>query len=161
MFSKIIFNSPWYFVVLSILLGATISFWLYFKNKKNSEAPISILRALLVLRFVSVTLIAFLLLNILLKQIKNETQNPLVIVAIDNSSSMTAAADSNFIKHTLQEKLNALKKNAGEKFTFKTVLFGDKTSSTDEAPDFSEKETDMDNLIHDFDNNFSNQNVGA
>ncbi|MBX3163290.1 MAG: hypothetical protein KF900_02325 [Bacteroidetes bacterium] len=161
MFSKIIFNSPWYFVVLSILLGAAISFWLYFKNKKNSEAPISILRALLLLRFVSVTLIAFLLLNILLKQIKNETQNPLVIVAIDNSSSMTAAADSNFIKHALQEKLNTLKKNAGEKFTFKTVLFGNKTNSTDEAPDFSEKETDMDNLIHDLDNNFSNQNVGA
>ena len=147
--------------MLSLAFGSGLALWLYYKNKKNSEAPIAIIRGLLFLRFVSVTLISFLLLNILFKQIKNETQNPLVIVAIDNSSSMITNADSNFTKNELLEKLNALKKNTGEKFAFKTILFGNKTNSTDDAPNFSEKETDMENLIHDLDNNFSNQNVGA
>ena len=40
------------------------------------------------------------------------------------------------------------------------MLFGDKVSA-EKQPDFSEKETDMENLFADVENNFSNQNIGA
>lgn len=161
MFSKIIVNSPWYFFLLSLILGLAVSFLLYFKNKKNTEVPEKIIYFLFVLRFFSVTLISFFLLSIFLKQLKNETQNPIIIVAIDNSSSMVMQKDSSEIKKDFLVKLAALKKNISKNYEVKTILFGNKTNSTNNDPTFTEKETDISNLISEIENNFSNQNIGA
>jgi hypothetical protein len=122
--------------------------------------PKKIKTTLLVLRFFSSVLVTFLLLNIFFKQLKNETQNPIVLLAIDNSSSMTASSDSVFVKKDFLKKLESLKKTIGKNFTVKTILFGNKTK-LNEQPDFSEKETDIENLISDVENNYSNQNIGA
>ncbi len=142
------------------MVGFAFAFILYFKNKKNVDVPKKINTTLLVLRFLSVSVITFLLLNIFLKQVKNDTQNPTILVAIDNSSSITALADSLFVKNEFLKKLEALKKNIGENFTVKTILFGNKTLLA-EQPTFTEKETDIENLISDIENNYSNQNIGA
>jgi len=142
------------------MVGFDFAFILYFKNKKNVDVPKKINSALFVLRFLSVSLITFLLLNIFLKQVKNDTQNPTILVAIDNSSSMTALADSTFVKNEFLKKLESLKKIIGENFTVKTILFGNKTTLA-EQPSFTEKETDIENLISDIENNYSNQNIGA
>jgi hypothetical protein len=160
LFQKIIINSPWYYFLICSLVGFAFAFILYFKNKKNVDVPKKINTSLLILRFFSTALITFLLLNIFLKQIKNETQNPSVLLAIDNSSSITALSDSTFIKNEFLKKLEFLKKNIGENFTVKTILFGSKTELKDQ-PDFKEKETDIENLINDVENNYSNQNIGA
>lgn len=161
MFSKIIVNSPWYYFLLSVLISTAISYWLYFKNKKNREAPLIVLRGLFILRFLSLSFICLLLLNIFFRQLQNETQNPVVLLAIDNSSSITAGADSTFIKTEFLKQLESVKKNIGEKFTLKTIFFGSKSTVASTLPDFSEKETDIENLVIDLDNNYSNQNVGA
>ena len=113
-----------------------------------------------ILRFLSSTLILFFLLNIYFKQRLNETQNPIILLAIDNSSSMTAARDSVFVKKEFLENINRFKKNLAEKFTVRTVLFGDKISG-DQVPDFTEKETDLESLIKDVDNNYAGENTGA
>lgn len=114
-----------------------------------------------VLRFLSVYFIVLLLLNIFLKQVKNETQNPVILLAIDNSRSVTALQDSSAIKNDFVKKLNALKEKVRQDFEVKTILFGSTTKSGENDPDFKEKETDIDNLINDIENNYSNQNVGA
>lgn len=160
MFSKIIVNSPWYYFLICFLVGFAFAFILYFKNKKNLDAPKKINTLLLLLRFFSTAFITFLLLNIFLKQIKNETQNPTVLLAIDNSSSITALSDSSYIKNDFLKKLEGFKKNIGENFSVKTILFGSKTELKNQ-PNFKEKETDIENLISDVENNYSNQNIGA
>ena len=160
MFSKIIVNSPWYYFVICLLLGLGFALLLYFKNKKNIDVPKKISNTLLVIRFLTVSCIAFLLLNIFLKQVNNQTQNPTILVAIDNSSSMVALADSSFVKNEFLKKLNTFNKNISKNFTVKTILFGSKTQVVD-APTFTEKETDIENLISDVENNYSNQNIGA
>ena len=161
MFSKIIVNSPWYFFLLSILLSLVISLALYFKNKKNSEVSKRIIIVMFALRFLSLTIIIIFLLSIFLKQLKNETQNPLIIVAFDNSSSMVAQKDSLFIKNNFQNKIADFKKAISKSHEVKTILFGSTTSSSYNKPTFSEKETDISNLLVDIENNYSNQNVGA
>ncbi len=160
MFSQIIYNSPWYYFVICLLLGFGFTLLLYFKNKKNVDVPKKINNTLLILRFLTVSCIAFLLLNIFLKQVKNQTQNPTILLAIDNSSSMLALADSSFVKNEFLKKLNAFNKTISKTFTVKTILFGSKTQVA-ETPTFSEKETDIENLINDIENNYSNQNIGA
>jgi hypothetical protein len=137
------------------------SLLLYYKNKKNTEVPKKVVYFLFTLRFLSLTIISLFLLSIFLKQLKNETQNPLILVAIDNSSSMVMQKDSLEIKKDLLLKLELFKKNISKKFEIKSLLFGDKTTGTPNDPTFSEKETDISNLISDIENNYSNQNIGA
>ncbi|MBI2721199.1 MAG: hypothetical protein HYX39_03380 [Bacteroidetes bacterium] len=161
MFSKLIFNCPWYYVIICLACGAIFSGFLYFKNKRNTDVSNNILIILTGLRFLSCTLIAFLLLNIFIKQLKNETQTPTILLAIDNSQSIVAAQDSNFIRKEFIKNLDDVKNNINKNYTLKTILFGAQTITGDAKPDFRDKETDIDNLIGEVENNYSNQNVGA
>jgi hypothetical protein len=161
LFSKIIVNSPWYFFLLSLLIGLVASTLLYYKNKKNTEVPKNVIYFLFVLRFFSITLITLFLLSIFLKQVKNETQNPIILFAIDNSSSMVMQKDSLEVKKDLLTKLENLKNSISKNFEVKSILFGDKTISSPKNPNFNDKETDISNLISEIENNFSNQNIGA
>ncbi|MBA3665701.1 MAG: hypothetical protein H0W61_16070 [Bacteroidetes bacterium] len=113
------------------------------------------------LRFASASLIVFLLLNIFLKQLKNETQNPVILLAVDNSRSMLANSDSAFIKQEFLKNIGSVRTALEKKFSVKTVLFGSKTKAAEADPEFNEKETDIDNMISDVENNYSNQNIGA
>jgi hypothetical protein len=161
LFSKIILNSSWYYFLLSILLSAAFSFWLYFKNKKNKEVPPPVLYALFGLRFLSVFIIVLFLLNVFLKRIITEKENPVILIALDNSASLISANDSAYVKDQFLKDLQEFEKNTGEKYLVKTVLFGSTCESSDKMPDFTDKETDFSNLFRTLDNNYSNQNIGA
>ena len=146
---------------MSLLIGLVASTLLYYKNKKNTEVPKNVIYFLFVLRFFSITLITLFLLSIFLKQVKNETQNPIILFAIDNSSSMVMQKDSLEVKKDLLTKLENLKNSISKNFEVKSILFGDKTISSPKNPNFNDKETDISNLISEIENNFSNQNIGA
>jgi len=159
--SKIIANTPWYFFFISLGLSAGIALWLYYKNKKNTEAPERVLVGMGILRFLSFFFVLLFLLNIFFKRLQNTTENPSVLVAIDNSSSIVATGDSTFIKGAFQPALDKLSERLAEKYAVKTLLFGSKAETTDKKPAYSEKETDIENLINEVENNYSNQNIGA
>lgn len=160
MLSKVIVNSPWYYFLLSLLVGFALTFWLYYRNKKNSEVPSKVVRLLFFTRFLMISFISFLLLSILFKRVENETQNPVILLAIDNSTSMVAKDDSLHLKKDFLPALSSFKDQIAEKFSTKTILFGDEVTSEKDA-DFLDKETDMERLFLDVENNYSNQNVGA
>jgi hypothetical protein len=160
-FSKVIIDSPWYYFFLSSLFGFALSFWLYFYNKRHAEASKNKRLGLFLLRFASTFLIVLLLLNILFKHLQNTTQNPIVLLAIDNSSSIAANGDSIELKKSLLKSIKDFKENVGKQFTVKTILFGDKTSANLSEPNFLEKETDVEGLFLDAENNYANQNLGA
>ena len=161
MLSKIIINDEWYWFVLSILTGLGVACLLYYRNKKTSQVPRVALISMFVLRFLSVSVILSFLLNIFFKQRRNETQNPLILLAIDNSASMVSTKDSSFLTNAFQNKINTFKTNLDVKFGVKTIFFGDQVTSDALSPTFSEKETDMASLFKDVENNYSGQNVGA
>ena len=161
LFSKLISTSNWYFFLLSFVFALGIALWLYYKNKKNNEAPKNILYGMFILRLLSVGLILLFLLNIFFKQLQNQTENPIILIALDNSSSMVSSEDSGFVRSEFLKNLNEVTKNLSEKYTVKTLLFGTKTEASEKAPTFTEKETDIENLIDEIENNYSNQNIGA
>jgi hypothetical protein len=161
LFSKIIINSPWYYFLLSLAVGAAVTATLYYRNKKNSEAPRQALFSLSILRFLSTFFIALLLLNILLRRVHTETENPVILFAIDNSTSMIANGDSSYIRHEFMNQFQFMQEAVSEKFTIKTLLFGNHTRLSAGGPTFSEKETDMEDLIKTVDNNYANLNLGA
>lgn len=113
------------------------------------------------LRVLSITSLLFLLLHFLFKQYSNQTQEPLILLAIDNSRSMISGNDSSYLRSSLQGELDELKKELGSDFRFKTILFGGESKNTEEKPKFNEKETDLHQLLKDVENNYSNTNTGA
>ena len=159
--SNLIFSDPWYLLVLCFVVALFLSALLYLRNKKNKEVPGVALKLMCTLRILSITFILFLLLHFFFKQYTNQTQEPLILLAIDNSHSMVAGSDSTYLSSALQKELEAFKKELGSDFRFKTILFGSESKNSEETPSFKEKETDLHQLLLDVENNYSNTNTGA
>lgn len=83
------FSPLW--VIVCLLVGGIYAFLLYHKKGPWNKRTNVILA---VLRFLSVSTICILLLDILLRQVKNTIESPIVVLAIDNSSSIRSNTDS-------------------------------------------------------------------
>lgn len=130
---------------------------LYLKHKKNPEIPKAALYSLASLRFISVLILCLLLLSIFVRRISTKTEQPVILLAIDNSSSMLTLPDSAAALRASVEKLNAA---LSEKYEVKTLLFGNSVR-TAQTPDFSDKETDINQLLKETETNYANQTIGA
>jgi hypothetical protein len=151
---------PFYYVFICLAAGAFYAYLLYRREKKRETFSKGILYTLFTLRFFSVFIISLLLLNFLLKQNLNQTEKPLILLALDNSASIIAGKDSTEIKNNFLKNLDQLNKSLSEKYNVQALLFGNKISQGDQA-DFKDKETDISQLLNEVDNNYSNQNIGA
>lgn len=83
---QLIFDYPWYFLLLCLLAGGICSFALYWRRPVGSKGVTALLAAL---RFVAVSLIAFLLLAPLVKRHTSEQERPIIVVARDASESVS------------------------------------------------------------------------
>ncbi|MCF8423437.1 MAG: hypothetical protein K9H41_03735 [Bacteroidia bacterium] len=157
---QFISNYSWYYTLLCFVAGFVFSAMLYVRDKKNTDRSKILLYSLASLRFISISIIAFLLLDIFIKRVVNETEKPVIILAQDNSSSLIAGKDSLEIKTTYTRALNSLINAVKEKYDIKTYQF-DSESKPSESFDFKGKETDMSKLFSDIENNYANKNIGA
>ena len=155
--------SPW-FVLLCVALGVIFAFALYFRNR-NTDFDKRAAIVMSVLRGVSVTLIAILLLAPMLKLSVRESDKPLLIFAIDNSESMASTQDSTFYRSDFQVKMDKLIHDFGDKYEIKTYLIGEQNKiASDNEPfkaDFTDKATNISSLFEEVDNLYANHNVGA
>ncbi|MBP5400403.1 MAG: hypothetical protein J6Y35_02095 [Bacteroidales bacterium] len=153
-----------WFALLCVLLGAVFSVALYFRNN-NTDFDRKAKIVMSVLRGVSIALIAFLLLAPMLKLNVKETEQPVLIVAIDNSESMVATPDSAFYRADFQEEINNLVQSFSDKYDVKTYLLGESATATNSkeqlAVPFDGKMTNLSSLFTDVENVYANQNVGA
>lgn len=133
---------------------------LYFKEKRSGDISTLFKNTLLALRFLSVSLICILLAGIFLKHIVNHTEDPLVLMAIDNSTSVVSGKDSASSRSNIKLSLEKLKNSLSEKYTVKQIAFGERTRQSDSI-DFKDKETDLFQLLSDVNNNYAGQNIGA
>jgi hypothetical protein len=152
---QIISNYPWYYTLLCLVAGFVFSGALYFRDKKNIDRSKTLLISLAGLRFVSVSLIALLLLDIFIKRLVNETEKPVIILAQDNSSSIVSGKDSTELKTEYSKALVAFVNAIKEKYDVKSYQFDAETKPS-ESFDFKGKETDIS-----IENNYANKNIGA
>ena len=153
-----------WFALLCVLLGAVFSVALYFRNN-NTDFDRKAKIVMSVLRGVSIALIAFLLLAPMLKLNVKETEQPVLIVAIDNSESMVATPDSTFYRTDFQQKINQLVQSFSDKYDVKTYLIGESAAAANGKEQltvpFDGKMTNLSSLFTDVENVYANQNVGA
>jgi hypothetical protein len=150
---------PVWFLLLCMLAGSAYAGLLYFREKGNDFSRLTT-RILAILRGVSVTLIAFLLLSPLLKSTTRYTEKPIVLLALDNSGSIAMGKDSNFYKNEFVNKYQELADELSEKYEVQTYTFGDQVSKNIN-PAFNEKQTNMEGLFNEIRDSYSNRNLAA
>ena len=151
------FQYPTWYFLFCALLGAIFAATLYFRNTTFREQSPQLNKILGVLRFLSGTLIATLLLSPLLKSTVTDIRKPVVVLAQDVSESVGIA-----VKDTPQYKANfeQLATRLGEKYDVKTYSFGEKVREGVEFS-FKDKLTNASDLMKNVYDLYANQNLGA
>lgn len=156
---NIVTEYPAWFIILCILLGAIYSVVLYYKNRSEEFKPLTN-KLLAVFRFLSVTLIAFLLLTPMLRSLFRNYEKPLVIIAHDNSESVIIGGDSVYYTDIYPNQLSEMVEQLEQEYNVRTYSFGDMVS---EGLDFSytAKQTDISAFFDEMLTRYANRNVGA
>ena len=148
-----------WFLPLCLLLGASYAALLYVRADKP-ELPLWVKRIAFAARMLVVSLLAFMLLNPIVKHITKDVEKPIVLVGIDNSSSLEIGKKSAYYKGDFQKELQDLLKNLGKDYTVEPYLLGDSLREGTHA-DFSDKQTNLSAFFEQIESVYANRNVGA
>ena len=151
---------PSWFWLLCVVCGGVYAVGMYFREKKIGSAISAVWwkRVLAGLRFFAVFILAFLLLNPFLKSRSNQTEQPIIILAQDNSSSVAMGiSDTVPYKNLLAD----LQKSLEDKFDVRSYTFGESLKEGIDVMHFQEKSTDLSSALSELNNLYQNLNVGA
>jgi hypothetical protein len=148
--------SGWW-VPACLLLGIVYA-WLLYRQPVNLGKYFRY--GLSVMRAVVVAFIALLLVSPLVKSVKYDAQKPLVLIAQDNSSSINTFKAPGFDAGKMVTDLDKLKEQLGGKYEVQEFNF-DKDIAAGLSGKFNGKRTDIANALHQLNNKFVNQNIGA
>ncbi len=153
---------PIWFILFCLAAGAGYAFLLYGQGHnilfdKNQKLLTWIIAGI---RFFFVSIIAFLLLNPLLKYISSKVEKPILVLAIDNSESIINSSDSAIYRKKLTDFFENFQTQIGDEIKVQPYLFGDKPEVKD-RPDFNAKQTDISSLFAEVNNVYSGSNVGG
>jgi len=150
---------PLLLITACLLLAAAISWFLYRKNPIDIESK-GLNNALMILRFVFVFCILFLILGPIVKTSVKKTEKPIVVIAIDNSSSLISTKDSLKVKNEFPGMISSLEKDLSFDYDVKLYSFG-KSIKINNKFYFDEKQSNPSLVFTEIENKFSNLNLGA
>ncbi len=133
--------------------------FLYFKTPLRDN-PRWLIWLLMVFRFLSVSIIAFLLTSPFIRKTDETVQKPIVIIGIDNSSSIVMTRDSLFSKKSFPAKIKELSELLSTKYEPVIYSFGERVSNGFSGR-YDEKETNISAFLSDISDRYYNRNVGA
>jgi hypothetical protein len=115
---------------------------------------------MLVFRFLSVSLIAFLLLGPLIKQTGKLVEKPIIILGVDNSRSMVLTSDSAFYRSEFPKSIGLLVEELQKKCDVKIYSFGSGLSTGFDAS-FNGVKTDISTFFNEVNTRYSNRNAAG
>jgi len=146
-------------VLLCVLAGVIYAGALYYREHRYEfSAPRRWLMA--VLRGLAVCFIAFFLLSPFFRSTARKVEEPVIIVAQDQSASVAAVQDSLFYIDTYPVLMNRLIEELSSSFDVHTYAFG---KNVREGIDFeyTDKQTDISEVFYQVQLRYLNRNVGA
>jgi hypothetical protein len=148
---------PWWFILLCLLAGVAYALSLYAKNNIFSKGISWILAAL---RFLTGSIICFLLLSPVIKWMHNETLKPKVIILQDNSASQNKAFEKKVNKTQFANALTEQIKLIDQFADVKLLTYG--TALRDSAKvNYNEGGTDLGTALEQISSTYENENLGA
>lgn len=144
----------------SLLLAAGTAFLMYFRSRDAAELSSLQRKILSLLRFTAVFIVSVLLAVPLLKTVRKIVQNPVVIIAVDNSLSIRGIHDQERNNQSVLKLLKAVQEGLSDQFELAGYTFGEGIERSFQ-PDFSEKVSNYGDALNIIHNNHFNQNIGA
>lgn len=157
--SNIILQYPQWFILLCVLVGLIYAFALYYRDRSFGEQSVKMNRVLGPLRFLTVTIICLLLLSPVIKSTITQTEQPIVVLAQDNSESIGLSMSED-VRQKYKADMEALKKTLSEKYNLKTYSFGTEVREGMDLS-YSDKATDIAAFMQEMYDLYSNQNLGT
>ena len=149
-------NSVWLLFCVGFALVCTLL--LYFKSTfKEFKTLFLFLQSF---RFLTLFILAFFLLKPIINKVVLELEEPIVIIAVDNSSSMISSKDSLYYKTEFLSQMNLLKSKLAKDFDLDFFTFGQEITENGNIS-FSEKKTDFSILFQELSDVYSNRNVAG
>ncbi len=156
---QISFDYPIWKLAIVLLAGLIYAAILYYKNTKEPYSQL--LKIILFLfRFTTVSCIALLLLSPFIRQTHKQIEQPTIILAQDNSASISMTADSNYYKNTFRLIIDSLTHSLKDKYTIDTYTFG-KDMVKNQAITYDAQQTNISQVIQTIHYNYINRNIGA
>ena len=154
-----LFDYPSWLILVCVLAGLTYAALLYYRNRQTPFSPL-ITRALALIRFVTVTLLALLLLAPFVERTTQDVEDPIVIFLQDNSSSLLFAEDSLFYYDEYIPQMERFLELMSDKHQPVLYTFGEEFREAGMI-DFSERVTNMSEAFRELEARYSNRNIGA
>ena len=154
-----LFDYPSWLILVCVLTGLIYAALLYFRNRQAPFGPM-VTRVLALIRFVTVTFLALLLLAPFVERVMRDVEDPIVIFLQDNSSSLLFAEDSVFYYGDYIPRLGEFMEVMSEKHQPVLYTFGEEFREDGEI-DFSERVTNMSEPFRELESRYSNRNIGA
>ncbi len=155
-----IFDYPTWFLIFCPILGAVYTLLLYFRDKHLSEISLWWQRGMAALRFLTVSILTFLVLGPMFKSETKTVMKPVIVVAQDNSQSLIIGKDSTYYKEKYLNELNDFINKVSSKYEVKTYTFGNFVNEGLKV-DYSEKVTGFNDLMKEIYTRYVNRNLGA
>ena len=159
---EIILAYPIWFIAFCLLLGAIYAGILYYRaDHFTEEGPYFswIKRGLAFLRFVSASILAFLLLSPFIKSKFVDKVNPIIVFAHDNSESILLNLNSEDSAKYI-ESTNAMLANLSDKYQIDYYAFDEEIREADTL-NFKGKSSNLCHALNQLNGLYFNQNVGA
>ncbi len=163
MISTVISDYAWYWPVICFVVSLAITAVAYYHNKRLSDFGPWKIRILAAIRLMAMFVTGLLLLNIFVRRNVQHTEKPVLAIAFDNSESMLMrgpyTGDS---LAQIRQQVSQMAGNLSDKYNVKLFAFGDKVRPLDESSlDFSDKYTDMSQMLESMQSTLYNTNTGA
>lgn len=155
-----ILTYPVWTIFLVVILAAGLTYILYKNSINKFEVNKLWIFLLAFLRFSALSLIGLLLLNPLLKYVKNEKVNPIILLLEDHSASIKEGMNSkDLLKY--QTKRNKLQENLSQKYTVQSYRFGLEINDTIAENIYTLQGTDIDKSLNQLAQKHIGQHIGA
>ncbi|MEM8909721.1 MAG: hypothetical protein AAGD05_17870, partial [Bacteroidota bacterium] len=153
------FQYPTWYLLFCVGLGLLLTAVLYFRSTSFREQSGVLNWVLGIIRFLTITFIAVLLLSPLLKSIITEVKKPVIVLAQDQSESILANLDETE-KTAYQEAFQQLSSDLAAQYDLKEYAFGNVVR---EGIDFKyeDKVSNLSDFLASMYDLYSNQNLGA
>lgn len=157
--NSIQFQYPTWYLLLCLLLGLAYALFLYFRETKFNESAKWVKPTLAILRTLAVAAIAALLLSPFVKSIKEDQQDPIVIIAQDQSGSIASEMNAESLGQ-YKNDMAALRNSISAKYQVEDIVFGDDIN-TGTLDSFPAQVSNLSKLMRYINDTYADQNVGA
>lgn len=150
---------PIWMLLGALLAGIATAGFLYFRNRKQHYGK-ALTIILFALRTLLVGLVVLLLFNPYVRQQFSSVEQPVVVVAHDNSSSIVLGKDSTFYQTDYLKQFADFEAVVKEDFQVDEYLFGQEVRDFSTL-DFTDQLTDVSSLLKSVERRYYKRNVGA